>query len=373
MTIIVAVKFSKGVIIATDSRVTYGNLALMREEERKIDSLNEKIAVTSVGLTGACDRILKEIKASVGTANLESDEIIEKCEDIVWNFYKRNKERIEEMTNEEEEYWRIQLISADRIINIWPTGFSEEEPKYLCEGSGKPYAEYILRQRFKPNLSEQECKELAAFAVLQTSRIDPNVGGPINMAIIDTKGLRLVPRDTIEEIVENITEIPIEHELKIQTLVDEIVQERRWVNDLFLHKFKTNLFRQNETAISEIQRGCKNENDFTNRIAALALLIDDIEIPTNDQETLKKLQGSINQFEAFAAKKLPKLDSECITILRDINTLRSKKMPIHKDDPKIVQVLLKWEYRIPPNWSNLWIEALSKYRNSLVMLKKAMK
>jgi len=370
MTIIVAVKFPKGTVVATDSRVTFGELPLMRDEERKIDSLNEKIAITSVGLTGACDKVLKEIKASVGTSTtLAFDEIVQKCEDIMWDFYKRNKERIEE--EKEEIDWSIQLISSDRIVDIGPTGFSQEEPKYLCEGSGMPYAEYILGQRYKPNLTEQECKELTAYVVLQTSRIDPSVGGPLNMAVLDKKGFRPLPKETVDEIVENLTETPVEHELKIQTLVNEIVEKRRWINDLLKHKFKVNLFRQNETAVSEIQRGCKNENDFTNRIAALAVLIDDIEISKMDQKIGKEIQGSVSQLEAFAKKNFPKLNSECITILRDIITLRSKKMPIHKDDPKIVQVLLKWEYRIPPNWSNLWIKALSKYRDSLVMLQKA--
>jgi 20S proteasome alpha/beta subunit len=372
MTIIVAVKFPKGTVIATDSRVTFGEFPLMRDEERKIDSLNERIAVTSAGLTGACDRILKEIKTTVGaSAGLTFDETVQKCEDLMWEFYRRNKERIEE--EEEEMDWSIQLISSDRIVDIGPTGFSQEEPKYLCEGSGKPYAEYILGQRYKPNLTEQECKELTAYVVLQTSRIDPSVGGPVNMALLDKKGFRAMPKETIDEIVENLTETPIENELRIQTLVNEIVEKRRWINDVSKHKLKATLFRQNEASVSEIQRSCKNENDFTNRIAALAVLIDDMEIPRIDQEIGKEKQGSVNRLEAFAEKSLPKLNPECITNLRDIITLRSKKMPIHKDDPKIVQVLLKWEYRIPPNWGSLWIKALSKYRDSLVMLQKAMK
>ena len=372
MTIVIALKFSKGTVLATDSRVTFGGAPLMRDEERKIDSLTRRIAITSVGLTGACDKIVKQIKASVGSSrSLAFDDILKRCEDIMWDFYKRNKERIEEI-EDEEEAWSVQLISSDRIVDIGQTGFSQEEPKYLCEGSGKPYAEYILRQRYKPNLTEQECQELTAYVVLHTSRIDPGVGGPINMAVLASEGLRKVPRERVDEIVENITETPFEYEMKIQTLVNEIVEKRRWINDLFSHRFKSNLFRQNETAVSEIQRRCKNESDFTNRIAALALLIDGMEIPEIDQEAGQTITGSINRLEAFTSKNLPQLNPEVITILRDIKTLRSKKMPIHKDDPKIVQVLLKWDYRIPPNWSNLWIKALSKYRDSLVMLKKSL-
>jgi 20S proteasome alpha/beta subunit len=373
MTIVVAVRFSKGVVVATDSRITYGDFPLMREDERKIDSLNQKIAVTSTGLTGACDRILKDIKASVGSSTfLTFDEVVKKSEDIVWDFYKRNKERIEEEEEKEETYWSVQLFSKDRIVNIGPTGFSEEEPSYLCNGSGKLYAEYILRQRYKPSLSEQECQELTAYVVLQTSRIDPSVGGPINITVLDDQRMRKVPRDKVDEIVENLTETSFEHAMKIQTLVNEIVEKRRWINDLLRHRFKSDLFKQNEVAVSEIQRGCKNEGDFTNRVAALALLVAGMEIPERVQDTDQTITGSVNRLEKFANKNLPKLNSECITILRDIMTLRSKKMPIHEDDPKIVQVLLKWEYKIPPNWENLWIKALSKYRDSLSLLMESL-
>lgn len=373
MTIVIAVRFSEGIAVATDSRVTFGAAPLMRDEERKIDSLAHGIAITSVGLTGACDKIVKEIKATVGpSSSLTFDEILKKCEDIIWDFYKRNKERIDEEMGEDEP-WSVQLISSDRMVNIGRTGFSEEEPKYLSEGSGKPYAEYILRQRYKPNLTEQECQELTAYVVLQTSRIDPGVGGPINMVVLDSEGLRNVAREKVDEIVENITETPLEYEMKIQTVVNEIVEGRRWINDLFSHRFKSNLFEQNETAISEIQRGCKNENDFTSRIAALALLIDGMKIPKIDQAAGQTITGSINLLETFASQNLPQLNPEAVAILRDIMTLRSKKMPIHKDDPKIVQVLLKWDYRIPPNWSNLWIKALSRYGDSLVMLKESLK
>jgi len=78
----------------------------------------------------------------------------------------------------------------------------------------------------------------------------------------------------------------------------------------------------------------------------------------------------INLLETFLKEKYPKFNQKIITNLREIMTLRSKKMPIHKDDPKIIQVILKWEYKIPPNWSSLWIQALTKYRESLSELAK---
>ena len=248
---------------------------------------------------------------------------------------------------------------------------ADEEESYLCDGSGTPYAEYILRQHYKPNLTEQECKELACYVVVQTSKIDPNVGGPVNLCVIKESGLEHISRQKIDEIVENITEIPAEQQLKIQSLVEEIVEGRRWINDLFKNKFKTNLFKQEEYAISQIQKTCRNENDFTNRIAALALLVDRMEALEVDDRLGEKNKASINRLQVFAEKNIPKLNPECIQNLREIYTLRSQKMPIHEDDPRLMQILLKWEYKIPPNWGSLWEKALTKYRDSLKMITEA--
>lgn len=89
-----------------------------------------------------------------------------------------------------------------------------------------------------------------------------------------------------------------------------------------------------------------------------------------DEKLGEKAKTSINRLQMFAEKNIPKLNPECITKLRDIFTLRSQKMSTHEDDPRLMHILLKWEYKIPPNWGNLWEKALSKYRDSLDILKE---
>jgi hypothetical protein len=211
------------------------------------------------------------------------------------------------------------------MVIVESDAVADEEESYLCDGSGTPYAEYILHQHYKPNLTEQECKELACYVVVQTSKIDPNVGGPVNLCVIKENGLEHISRQKIDEIVENITEIPAEQQLKIQSLVEEIVEGRRWINDLFKNKFKTNLFKQEEYAISQIQKTCRNENDFTNRTAALALLVDRMEALEVDDKLGEKNKASINRLQVFAEKNIPKLNPECIQNLREIYILRSQK------------------------------------------------
>ena len=143
------------------------------------------------------------------------------------------------------------------------TGWAEEEPKYANDGSGYLFAEYILKQRYKPDMSEREAKELAVYTVSQTSRIDPNVGGKIYLTLIDKNGLRRVSGEELDGILESITEPPFETEKEIQKIVHEIVEKRRWINTAFDQKFGFELFEQNEFAISEIQKECRNETDFT--------------------------------------------------------------------------------------------------------------
>ena len=227
-----------------------------------------------------------------------------------------------------------------------------------------------MSQKFRPNMNEEEAKELAAYTVFQTSKIDPGVGGKICIAVTDSDGFRRVDNKELDEILDTMTEIAIAPEREIQKIVSEIVEKRRWINAAFKQKSGFELFKQNEFAVSDIQKGCRDEANFTNRITALALLIDGIRV-SNFKKLLSTCPtGSINILEAFLKEKYPNFNQKIITNLREIMILRSKKMPIHEDDPKILQVILKWDYKIPPNWSSLWMQALIKYQESLNELTK---
>jgi hypothetical protein len=52
-----------------------------------------------------------------------------------------------------------------------------------------------------------------------------------------------------------------------------------------------------------------------------------------------------------------------------IMTLRSKKYPIHKDDPVLLDALSYFGFiNIPPDWQNLWGAVLHRYLDSLETL-----
>lgn len=367
MTLILALKYKEGVVVGSDSRVSYGEAPLMREEALKIETI-KKFAISGVGLAGPLDRIIGEIKTTFNSSPRSTfKDLVEISENVMWNFYQKYAKRIQE--EDEEVNWTLILMSKDKIYHVLTSGWSEEERRYSTDGSGELYAEYILKQRYKTDMSESQAKELLVYTIDQTSKIDPNVGGRICLTVIDENSIREVREEEVCEILESVTE-PIIPEREIQKIVHDIVDKRRWLNTAFNRKFGFKLFKQNEYAISEIQNYCRNETDFTSRITALALLIDSI----NSSELKKQLntqqKGSINLLEAFFKEKYQDFNMNLIVNLRDIMSLRSKKMPIHEDDPKIIQVILRWEQKIPPNWSSLWKQALIKYEESLSELQK---
>ena len=157
-------------------------------------------------------------------------------------------------------------------------------------------------------------------------------------------------------------------EKETSAIVDEIVEVRRNINLLFEQNFKTRFFKQNEMAVNDIRKPCSNEEEFNSRIMSLALLISEIET----QSVLKLIKsskpepGSINILEAFLDENSPNYDKTIIKNLRVMMTLRSKKYPIHRDDPAFIDALNYFGFTgLPPDWQELWEGVLQRYLDSL--------
>lgn len=86
MTLIVALKYEDGVLVVSDSRVSYGETPLMREEAPKIEAVG-KFAMTGVGLAGPLDRIIGEIKTTFSLGPRASfKDLVELSENVMWDF-----------------------------------------------------------------------------------------------------------------------------------------------------------------------------------------------------------------------------------------------------------------------------------------------
>jgi len=368
MTLIVALTYKNGVVLASDSRVMYG--PIKRDQARKLEPLTENIGAAAAGLLGAIDDVLKAVKALCNSRTVAFDDMVSYLSDVNCEWYKRNVEKLGE---EERQGIPVFIaVSPERIRRIFGRGYSEEAYDYACEGSGRAYAEYILANLYERGLQEEEAKELAVHTILETSKIDPSVGEDILMLVFPKEG-KCKPID--KEKVENIKErlIPLSRKFsETQTkTVESIIETREEINNLSKKIFGFKLLRSTENAVFQTMKPCRNTEEFTNNIAALALLIDQLNIKEL-KKTVKGKEGSINILQDFMIENVKDFPPELISNFRDIMTLRSKKFPIHVTDPKFVETVVKLLGKYPPNWSTLWLKTLEIYKESLNKLSKCL-
>ena len=362
MTLIVAIKHTGGTVLATDSRVMMGELK--RDRAIKLEPLRGDIGIGRAGLIGVTDDILKEVKAFCNSSSLVTfDSVVSCLSDTALEWHKKNSEKLAE--EDEEGYLAFIAVSPERIRKVLPKGYSEETYDYDCDGVGKPYAEYILGNFYRENLNEQEAKELAVYTILETSKMDPNVGEDIELlSFPKDENCKTISKEEIEDIKLRV--VPFSKtvaETQIG-LIQNIVSLREAVDCLWEKKFNYKLFQPNERAIFQVMKPCRSEEEFTSSIAALALLIEQLNVKKM-KEAVGEREGSINILEEFARQHIDDFPSEIIQTFRDIMTLRSKKFPIHTTAPKFLEVVLKVAGTYPPKWPDVYLKALNLYKESL--------
>jgi len=90
LTLIVCIKFEKGVLLATDSREVFGaGEPLMRESQRKIEILNEKYCLVGAWMVGAIERVLEDIREQFNRLKIDDMRaFVDLCEDLVFRYFK---------------------------------------------------------------------------------------------------------------------------------------------------------------------------------------------------------------------------------------------------------------------------------------------
>lgn len=361
MTLILALKYHNGTVLASDSRVIIGGLK--RDRAIKLEPLTSDIGIASAGLIGVTNDILAKVKLFCSsTSPISFDSFASYLSDTVLEWHKRNAEKVGE---DEEDYYVFIAVSPDRIRKVLERGYSEEVYDYDCDGTGKPYAEYILGNFYRKNLDEEEAKELAVRTILETSKMDPNVGEDIELLVFSKEGqCKTITKEEIEDIKQRLAPFSrtvAEEQIKI---VERIVSIRDAIDNLCESRFKFKLFYPSERAIFQIMKPCRSEGEFTNNIAALALLIEQLNV-REMKKVFREKEGSINILEEFASQYIEDFPADIIQNFRDIMTMRSKKFPIHTTDPKFMEVVIKITGVYPPNWSDLYLKALNSYEESL--------
>ena len=366
MTLILGLKYLGGSLLASDRRTMIGD-SIMRDGATKIERLTVDVGITVAGLTGACDDIIRAVKAFCAANQTTSFDGIASCvSDSTLDYFKKNREKLED--DDDDHGIAVMLIaSADRIRKILEKGYMEEASPYDCDGTGKPYAEYILRKSYRSDMDEQQAKELAVYTISETSKVDPNVGGDMDVAVCRKEGgFSLIDQFEIEDIKSRLAPLSrtsVEEQIRV---VSSIVDLRETINNLSDSCFGFKLFYPNEKAVFQIMKPCRNADEFTNNISALALLIDQLNVK-GMKVTVDK-EGSINSLEEFMKQRAGSCPSETTKAFRNVMTMRSKKFPVHMTDPMFVQVVIDITGKYPPDWTSLYSKTLSSFQSGLEKL-----
>jgi hypothetical protein len=340
-----------------------------RDMAFKIEFLTPYIGVAPSGLTGATDDILAKTRERLTSPELPSfDLVLSAISEEALKWYKANHEKLGEEEEDEDPYAFL-LASAERIRKVDFKGYSEEVWDYQCEGSGDPYGEYILQNHYTKGLSEDKGKELAAYTILEASKVDPSVGDQLQLVVFRKHAKPIeVGQEETEDIKSRVAPLSRAFaEAQIST-VEQIVEHRRNINALWLKRFNFRLFLPDEKAVFQIMKPCRSEEEFTNNIAAMALLIDQMDVKEMSKSITGAQRGSINHLEGFLAQNLRSSSTEFISKFRDVVRLRSTKHPIHRADSEFLEVVINLSEEYPPKWSRLYLKALNIYAESLASL-----
>ncbi len=346
--------------MATDSRAVYGeDMHLMREAERKIEVVDNRFCISILGSIGIATKVVEDIRAEFQKRRThQTTPFVELCEDAAFKATKRYGERIQ--LSDEDYDFDLACVSSDGIFAITRQGISEKEEKYFAFGSSDLYGEYILRQLYKAKPTFDEAARWATYAIKQAMLLDPAVGGPIQLAFVTTNGVRLLTADEVSKIENKVVGESPEFQRDLLQLVDGIVDYRRKLNQWTQQEHGFSPFNQREAEIWALAHPVVIEEDFTNRILAVGILIDEM---TFQLEGDPKARGSIDELEAWMKKtsKSSGNASALTAILRQIRTLRNTSFPVHPANAEYVTVIVGWGLSFPPDWARLYHLVLEKY------------
>jgi 20S proteasome alpha/beta subunit len=298
LTLIVALKYKGGTILSSDRRVVFGSL-LKRDLARKLEPLgkNKTFGIAGAGLMGAMDEILEGLKGQLNARDLTFSEALNLLKELTWNWYCNNIERFQK---DDSGFPTFIFVSSERIARIFSNGYSEEAKDYACEGSGRPYAEYILSNFYEPSLSEEEAKELALYTILETSKMDPNVGEDVDILIFMNRGCKAISEEEIENIKIRVSPFTRKTSKKFERVIERVMENRKNIHMISKSLLGFEIFLEDEEAIWRIMKPCKTEEDFILNVCGLSMLIDKINVSQIKQKYgLEKVEGSIDALDQF--------------------------------------------------------------------------
>ena len=190
-----------GVVIATETRATMGNL-IAHKETKKLYKIDEHIALATAGLVGDLQVLARYLNAEANLYRLKRDSKIpvQSAATLMSN-----------ILNQRKFYpYYVQLIlggfdnKGGHVFSLDAAGGAIPD-KYTSGGSGSPYVYGVLEDLYHDNITMNEGIDIAIRAVAAAKRRDSASGGLTNVAVINKDGFKEISQEEIKKRIDKIS------------------------------------------------------------------------------------------------------------------------------------------------------------------------
>jgi proteasome beta subunit len=184
---VVGLKVRDGVVMATDRRLSYGNIVLSRAA-KKIFVVDERAAVAFAGLYGDVSGLIRFLQADISAYKLIANapvtiRSIAKRLSILMYSYKWFPFFVETLVG------GVESDGTPRLYVLDPLGSILEE-EYAAVGSGATVAFGFLENNYRPDMTVDDAEKVAISAVRTAIGRDIGSGDGIDVVSITRNGIR---------------------------------------------------------------------------------------------------------------------------------------------------------------------------------------
>jgi len=186
------------VVLGADRKATMGYLVSSKHFP-KILQLDDRLAVTTAGVVGDAQALVRYIKAELRLFELnEGDKAsVKGAAALVSNI----------LYSRRFYPYIVQLViggydSKPCLYSLDPSGGLSDEKEYFSTGSGSVMAFGVLEDKFRPGMPVEDAKKLVARAVRAATKRDIASGGDgIDIVVIDSRGYKMLSDEDVKKLV----------------------------------------------------------------------------------------------------------------------------------------------------------------------------
>jgi len=189
-----------GVIIATETRATMGNL-IAHKETKKLYKIDDHLALATAGLVGDLQTLARYLTAEANLYRLKRDAKmpVKSAATLMSNIMNQRKFM--------PYYVQLVLVGFDNdgghVYSLDAAGGAIPD-KYTSGGSGSPFVYGVLEDHFRENMDTDDGIDLAIRAIHSAKSRDSASGGMTNVAVVTKDGFKEIPQEEIKTRMEKI-------------------------------------------------------------------------------------------------------------------------------------------------------------------------